>query len=98
MTLSDLRRIAELLPPGGSITLPRDEVLAALDTTSAAVRPVAVAGEPETWLTAEECAKRLNVTKRWCYDHADKLGGRRLSRRCVRFSTRAVDRYMARRS
>jgi hypothetical protein len=39
----------------------------------------------------------LHVSARWVYDHGDKLGVRRLSRRCVRFSSRAVGRYSARR-
>lgn len=60
--------------------------------TSPAVEP------SDEWLTAEQCAKLLNVSVRWCYDHQAELGGKRLSRRCVRFSSRAVARRMARKS
>lgn len=95
MTLADLRRALELLPPGSSLTLPRDELLAVIGSDPT---PPAPADDAEQWLTAEECAALLNVSARWCYDHAAQLGARRLSRRCVRFSSRAVARHMARRT
>jgi len=97
MTLADLRRAAELLPAGASLTLPRDAVLAALAGTDGErgdVVPVAV--EPERWIKAEECAALLNVTPRWVYDHAKELGGKSLSPRCKRFSGRAVALYLKR--
>jgi hypothetical protein len=99
VTLDELRRAAELLPPGASLTLPRDALLAAL-AADVAPDPAAShtsATEPETWLTADECAAIMHVSARWCYDHLQQIGGKRLSRRCVRFSSRAVARYMARR-
>jgi hypothetical protein len=49
------------------------------------------------WLTAGEVAALLHVSERWAYDHAAELGGRRLSRRCVRFSEAAVRRHLERR-
>jgi hypothetical protein len=98
MTLTDLCRAVELLPAGAAVTLTRDELLAALRSASAPPIPTPASEEPETWLTAEECARLLNVSKRWCYDHADELGGKRLSRRCTRFSSRAVARYLGRHS
>ena len=52
---------------------------------------------PERWLTAAQVAEILATTRRWCYDHEDELGAKRLSRRCVRFSEAAVRRYMERR-
>ena len=101
MTLDDLRRAAELLPAGALLTLPRDALLDALSANVLDAQPTtaqANGAEPVRWLTAEECAEILHVSARWCYDHAVDLGARRLSRRCVRFSSRAVARYMARRS
>lgn len=105
MTLAELRRAAELLPPGASVTLPREALLDAL-SEQAPDSPAITSGamqEPDEWLTAEEAAKILNLytckegeekkpNARWVYDHADQLGVRRLSRRCVRFSRRAVER------
>lgn len=100
LSLTDLRRAAELLPPGSSVTVPREALLAALDDEVASP-PVgngdATPAAAEQWLTAEEAAELLHVSARWVYDHGDKLGVRRLSRRCVRFSSRAVGRYSARR-
>jgi hypothetical protein len=101
LTLDDLRRAAELLPPGASLTLPREALLTALSVETRpetpAESPQTEAGDAEKWLTADECADLLHVSARWCYDHGQQLGVRRLSRRCVRFSSRAVARYMARR-
>jgi hypothetical protein len=54
--------------------------------------------DAEQWLTADEVAERLHVSARWAYDHGEQLGARHLSRRCVRFSSRAVDRFKARRT
>ena len=94
MTLADLRQAALLLPEGASLTLPRDAVLAA--TQEGAPVALHATPEPDRWLTADQVAERYHVTKRWTYDHADALGARRLSRRCVRFSERGIERYMAR--
>jgi hypothetical protein len=51
----------------------------------------------ERWLTAAQVAELLGVSERWAYDHAEQLGGKRLSRRCLRFSETAVRRYLERR-
>ena len=40
-------------------------------------------GEP--MLTPAAVAEQLGTSARWVYDHADELGGTRLSRRCLRF-------------
>ncbi len=50
----------------------------------------------ETLLTAEAVAKQLGTSARWVYDHADDLGGKRLSPRCLRFPDSAVRRYVER--
>jgi len=52
---------------------------------------------PDRSLTAGQVAEMLGTSVRWVYDHADQLGGKRLSRRCLRFSERAVRRYLERR-
>jgi predicted DNA-binding transcriptional regulator AlpA len=95
MTANDLQRAAELLPTGATITLSREAILEALAGVSA---PAPVALAPDVMLTAMQAAERLGVSKRWVYDHADKIGGRSLTARCVRFSSRAIDRYLARKA
>ena len=101
MTLAErLRGLAVLLPPDGAITLPVREILAWLEAEGAppaVSKPAAESGADE-WLTADECAERLHVSSRWVYDHGELLGRRQLTRRCVRFSARALARYMARKS
>lgn len=56
-------------------------------------------GEPngEPMLTAEAVAKQLQTSARWVYDHADELGGKRLTPRCLRFPDAAIRRYVERR-
>ena len=57
--------------------------------------PEAPTGEP--MLTPAAVAKQLGTSARWVYDHADELGGKRLSPRCLRFGEEAVRRYLERR-
>ena len=65
MTLADLRRAAELLPPGSSVMVPREALLAALEESA---QPLAATGhveiEPERWLTADEVATLLQTSTR----------------------------------
>ncbi len=51
----------------------------------------------ETLLTAAAVAEQLGTSARWVYDHAEELGGKRLTRRCLRFPEAAVRRYVERR-
>lgn len=47
-------------------------------------------------LTAKQVADRLATSLRWVYDHQRDLGGKRLSRRCLRFPESAVRRHINR--
>lgn len=95
VTLAErVRAIVDAMPSGASVTLPVSELRQWIDAEG--VAPPALPEPVEEWLTAEQVAERLGVTQRWCYDHQEALGARRLSRRCVRFSGRAIARYMAR--
>jgi excisionase family DNA binding protein len=58
---------------------------------------MSVAREPDRLLTPAEVAELLGTSVRWVYDHQTQLGGRRLSRRCLRFPEAAVRRYLERR-
>lgn len=103
MTLAErLRDLAALLPDDGSVTLPVRDLKAwiAADGITPAVSAPATAIErgADEWLTADQCAERLHVSSRWVYDHGELLGRHQLTRRCVRFSARALARYMARKS
>ena len=54
------------------------------------------APQPDRLLTAKAVAERLGVQPRWVYDRADELPfTRRLSGNLLRFSERALERYLA---
>jgi hypothetical protein len=57
----------------------------------------AMAPEPEgdRLVTPREAADRLGVTLDWLYRHCDRIGGRRLTRRTMRFPESALVRFMA---
>ena len=38
----------------------------------------------------------LSVTRRWLLAHADEIGARRLGKKTIRFSERAMSRYLGR--
>ena len=48
----------------------------------------------DRFLAAQEAADLLGVKPRWIYDHADELGGQRLTPRCLRFSEFALRRWL----
>lgn len=100
MTLDELRHLVELLPPGGAVLLTREALLPALSESPgpALVKSDEPPDAPDEWLTAKQVAERFNVSARYAYDHQKQLGGRRLSRRCTRFSAAAAERWMARRT
>ena len=102
-TLADLRRAAELLPPGASLTLPREALLAALDAggngngTAAAATDATRAAEPDRLLSAKEVAQRLQASTRWVYAHkADLPFAKELPGGAIRFSERGLRRWMER--
>lgn len=49
-------------------------------------------------LTADEVARRWNLTKRFVYAHADQLGAVRVGEGTVRFSRRRLEEYARRNS
>jgi hypothetical protein len=92
---------AAALPAGSAVPVPREWLLELLSSSPAPAPPDVLT---ERMLTAEEVAELLNIPKtekgkapRWVYNHADQLGGKRLSRRCLRFPESAVRRYLERR-
>ena len=96
MTLLDrLRALVETVPPGGSVSIPRDWLAQELEGVQTSAGPQA-APAPERWLTAAQVAERLGTSVRWVYDHAKALGGQRLSPKCVRFPEARLRRYVDR--
>lgn len=70
-----------------------ERVAARLNGQAHAPAPAA----PEPLLTAAAVAKQLHTSARWVYDHTEELGGKRLTRRCLRFPEGAIRRYVERR-
>lgn len=68
--------------------------LAALGAGLAA--PPAVSA-PDEAVDVTEAARRLGVSERYCYRHADQLPAVRIGRRLV-FSSRGIDQFIARRA
>jgi predicted DNA-binding transcriptional regulator AlpA len=91
--LTGLRALAAALPAGTPIPVPAEVLLELCANGSAAP----VAAPTERMLAAEEVAKLLGTTERWVYSHAEQLGGKRFSRRCLRFPEPTVRRCMERR-
>jgi excisionase family DNA binding protein len=88
-SLANLRRAVEALPPGCSLTLPREALLEALDGTG-------TASPPDDLLTPDEAAALLKTTRRWVYRHADELGAVHLTRRKLRIPRAGVERRLKR--
>jgi predicted DNA-binding transcriptional regulator AlpA len=95
MTADILDRL-RAMPPGSLV--PVDWLLAELEAAlvaSANGAPAPVS--PDRMLSAAEVGEMLGTTERWVYTHADQLGGKRLSRRCLRFPESAIRRRTERR-
>jgi len=57
--------------------------------------PATASREMDTYLSAEDVAKCLGMSPKFVYANRDRLGGVKLGT-SIRFSRRAVDRYLAR--
>jgi hypothetical protein len=95
MTHAELLAALTVLPTTSRVEFEVADLLAAVRET--ALTPAAPE-QPETWMTAKEVGAMLGTSSRWAFDHQKELGGRKLSRKCVRFSSRAVQRHLARRN
>jgi excisionase family DNA binding protein len=93
-TLDDLRRAAEALPPGASITLPREALLEVL-SHDAAEAPDSDT-PPDRLLKASEVAERLAVSRKFIYEHLDRWPFVRRIGSTVRFSEKGLERWLAR--
>ncbi|GIW51201.1 MAG: hypothetical protein KatS3mg081_0556 [Gemmatimonadales bacterium] len=112
MTLAELRKIAETLPPGATLTLPRDALLRL--TEEAAVTPARNGNAAPTWrerlwtcppetrLGVLEVAEALGRPRSWVYRAVspsrgrDRLPAKRLDGELV-FEAGAVREWVKRR-
>jgi excisionase family DNA binding protein len=88
-SLAKLRRAVETLPPGSSLTLPREALLELLTGTGAAA-------PPDDLLTPDEAAALLKTKRRWVYKHAADPGAVHLTRRKLRIPRAGVERFLKR--
>ena len=88
-TLASLRRAAEALLAGSSVTLPREALLQALGDGDASA-------PADDMLTPDEAAKLLRTDRRWIYRNAEKLGAVHLTRRKMRIPRAAIQRHLKR--
>jgi excisionase family DNA binding protein len=94
-----LRALAEALPTGSAVTVPREWLLELLaDAPPAPVQTSAIlpaAESADRLLTIDEAAARLGVTKDWIYHHRKDLPfAVKLGRKVLRFSAQKLERYL----
>jgi predicted DNA-binding transcriptional regulator AlpA len=96
--LAGLRALAEALPVGSAVPVPREWLLELLAGPLAELhaQPALTVLEPEDrLLTVDESAVRLGVTKDWLYHHRKDLPfAVKLGRRVLRFSAVKLERYL----
>ena len=92
-TVAGLRRAVAGLPPGTTVTFPREALLVILDGNGTGTTPP----PPDRLLTARQVADRLGVSPKYVYEHArDFPFTKRLSPKAVRFSAQGLARWLAR--
>jgi predicted DNA-binding transcriptional regulator AlpA len=92
-----LRALAEALPAGTAVPVPR-EVLLELLAAPAAPTPASANGAAtpaEQLLTVQQVADRFGLTPDWLYRHWKTVGGVKLGRKVLRFPASALSRYLA---
>jgi hypothetical protein len=82
----------QALPAGTAVPVTRETLIALLSGFPA----LPMNSQHGRMLTAREVGELLGTTERWVYNHVDQLGGKRLSRRCLRFQETIVHRRMGR--
>src|SRR5262245_38052884 len=77
----------------------REDLEAAVALGAARPRGELHTVEADRWVGPAEAARMFGVKKRWLLEHADDIPGcRRLSKKVIRFSERALARYLARKT
>ncbi|HMU61590.1 MAG TPA: hypothetical protein PKA66_07400 [Gemmatimonadales bacterium] len=95
-----LRALADALPAGTVVPVPREWLLELLGESASLVEPIPARIEQgDRLLTVAEVAGRLEVEEQWVYRHADEWDfTRRLGRRTLRFSEAGLQDYIAKRA
>ena len=65
------------------------------DAVADALKAANLAGNEDNMLTAEKTAVFLNYSRDWVYRNKDKIGGRRIGRRGIRFSRADLEAWVA---
>jgi len=60
-----------------------------------ALKAAKFAGNEDQMITAEKAAVFLNYSRDWVYRNKDKIGGRRIGRRGIRFSRADLEAWVA---
>jgi hypothetical protein len=107
-----LRVVAEALPAGTAVPVPREFLLELLSADVCKNGQGSAASD--RWFTAVQVAELLGMplverqgtgknkgttrlsAPRWIYSHAAELGGKQLTDRCLRFSEASVRDYLKR--
>lgn len=105
--LAQLRAMCDVTPPGASVTLPRDWLLAALEndapeSPTSNDPPLALHKGPATvstdgLLTAKQAAEKLQCSVRYMYAHAKDFPFTRRIGNMVRFSEAGLERFLKQR-
>ena len=103
MTAADrlaLHRLAEALPAGSAVPVPREWLLELLEGADPApVSPTRGETPGDRLLTAHEVAARLGTSREWVYRQARRWPfTRRVARRALRFSEAGFARWVERRT
>lgn len=102
--VTGLRALAEALPAGTAVPVPREVLLELLEASAGGVQTAATPLEtspngagvhPDQQLTVKEVAERFGLTTDWLYRHWRALGGVKHGRKVLRFPVAALARYMA---
>lgn len=96
--LAALKSAAALLPPGSTITLSRETILAALPVEPAKEAPVTTdQPQADRWLNAKDVAAILRASPRFVYQHASEFPFlKRLPGGAMRFSEQGLRHWMRR--
>ncbi len=92
---SALRELAEALPEGAAVPVPRAWLLEILAESVPAPVQTSANEADEQLLTVQEVADRFGLSKDWLYRHWKAVGGVKLGRKVLRFPATALPKYLA---
>lgn len=94
-----LRTLAEALPSGTSVPVPREHLLTLLNGAWTPQAATATPPAMDQLLTVHETAKLLGVSPQWLYKSGEARPFKvRVGRRTIRFSRAKIERWLTRRT